>query len=178
MKKFISLFLSICLLTVCLVFNSTEAQASASYDKAYAAKTLAVKSSPGTSYKTLGKIKKGKVVKVYGGVPVGKDQDDWYSYQQFGFSKIKYKNKYAYVKTDDLKFAKPFNWAPGVKSAVMKSVKKNQYVTKRDKIKLVKMAGTGKKGSPGMYIMYIKMDGKGEWMSLINIDCKTGWYHG
>lgn len=56
-------------------------------------KTLVVKSSPGTSYQTLGKIKDGTVVKVYRGVPVGKDQDDWYSYQQFGFSKIKYKNK-------------------------------------------------------------------------------------
>lgn len=38
MNKIISLIVSICLLTVCFVFKSTEAQASASYDKAYAAK--------------------------------------------------------------------------------------------------------------------------------------------
>ncbi|MGG1397305.1 hypothetical protein ABE288_05665 [Bacillus salipaludis] len=176
MKKFISVFTGICLLLLCFAINSTEAQA-ASYDKAYAAKTLVVKSSPGTSYKTLGKIKAGQSVKVYGGVPIGKDQGDWYSYQQYGWSKIKYKSKYAYVKTHQLRFVNPYNWAPGIKSKTIKEIKKN-YVSKHDKTKLVKLAGSGKKGSSGMYTMFIKFNGKGEWSQLVVINCKTGWYHG
>ncbi|WP_158555986.1 cell division site-positioning protein MapZ family protein [Peribacillus glennii] len=156
-----------------LAFNSTEAQAS-SYDKAYAAKTLSVKSSPGTSYKTLGKINAGATVKVYGGVPIGKDQGDWYSYQQYGWSKIKYKNKYAYVKTHELSFANPYNWAPGVKSKIIKEIEK-EYVSKKDKTKLVK---SGVTGNQGYYTMYIRFDGKGDWHQLVVINCKTGWYHG
>ncbi|MFD0048913.1 hypothetical protein ACFVHQ_06220 [Actinomycetes bacterium NPDC127524] len=169
MKKIISLFVSVCLLTLCVAINSSEAKA-ASYDKSYAAKTLTVKLQAGTSYKTLGKIKEGTIVKVYGGVPVGKDQDDWYSYQQYGWSKIKYKNKYAYVKTHELHFADPYSWAPGVKTRTINDIKKN-YVGKKDKTKL-------EKSSLGFYIMYIQIDGKGGWHSLVNINCKTGWYHG
>ncbi|MGJ7913106.1 cell division site-positioning protein MapZ family protein [Neobacillus sp. LXY-1] len=177
MKKLFAFLVATCLLALSFSFNLTEADA-AGYDKAYAAKTLVVKSSPGSSYKTLGEIKAGHLVEVYGGVAVGKDQDNWYSYQQYGFSKIKYNNKYAYVKTDDLRFADPFNWAPGVKSEVIKSVYNNQYVTKQDKIKLVKLADSSKKGSPGFYTMYVQQNGKGKWIELITINCKTGWYHG
>ncbi|MFD0826386.1 cell division site-positioning protein MapZ family protein [Neobacillus sp. M.A.Huq-85] len=173
MKKSISAFTSICLLILCFAINTTEAQA-ASYDKAYAAKTLVVKSSPGTSYKTLGKIKAGQTVKVYGGVPIGKDQGDWYSYQQYGWSKIKYKNKYAYVKTHQLSFANPYNWVPGIKSKTIKEIKKN-YVSKKDKTKLVK---SGVTANQGFYTMFIKMNGKGKWQQLVVINCKTGWYHG
>lgn len=102
----------------------------ATYDKAYAAKTLVVKSSAGTSYKTLGKIKAGQIVKVYGGVPIGKDQSKWYSFQQYGWSKIKYKSRYAYVKIHELTFANPYNWVPCIKSKTIKKINKN-YVSKK-----------------------------------------------
>jgi uncharacterized protein YgiM (DUF1202 family) len=46
------------------------------YDKATAAKSLVVKASAGSSYKTVGNIKAGQAVEVYGGVPVGTDQGD------------------------------------------------------------------------------------------------------
>lgn len=174
MKKIISLFTSIFLLALCLAFNSTEAQA-ASYDKAYAAKTLVVKSSPGSSYKTIGKIKAGSTVHVYGGVPIGKDQDNWYAYQQYGFSKIKYKNKYAYVKVDDLSFANPYNWAPGVKSMVIKDNLSLHYISKHDKIKFVK---SDINNSQGFYTMYIQFNGKGKWVYHVTVNCKTGWFHG
>ncbi|WP_075982992.1 cell division site-positioning protein MapZ family protein [Bacillus massilinigeriensis] len=173
MKKFISFFVSICLLTLGLTFNSTDVQA-ASYDKAYAAVALVVKSSPGTSYKTLGKIKAGQTVYVYGGVPIGKDQGNLPSYKQYGWSKIKYKNKYAYVKTHQLSFANPYNWAPGIKTRVINEIKK-EYVSKKDKTKLVKSNVTS---NQGFYTMYIQFDGKGKWYQLVTINCKTGWYHG
>lgn len=173
MKKVISLIITISLLTFFMAFHSTEAQA-ASYDKAYAAKTLTVKSSPGTSYKTLGKIKSGTSVKVYGGVPIGKDQDDWYSYQQYGWSKIKYKNKYAWVKAHELSYANPYNWVPGIKTKTINEIKKD-YVSNKDKIKLEKSDITG---NMGYYVMYVQFNGKGKWNYLVSINCKTGWYHG
>ena len=43
-------------------------------DQANATKSLVVKSSPGISYNTLGTIKSGTTVEIYGGVPVGIDQ--------------------------------------------------------------------------------------------------------
>ncbi len=156
-----------------VLVNSTDSQA-ASYDKAYASKTLTVKSSPGTSYKTLGKIKVGSIVKVYGGVSIGKDQGDWYSYQQYGWSKIKYKNKTAWVKAHELNFSNPYSWVPGIKTKTLKEVNKN-YVSKGDKTKLVK---SNVSAGQGYYIYYIKIGGKGEWSQLVVINCKTGWYHG
>ncbi|OPJ62597.1 cell division site-positioning protein MapZ family protein [Clostridium oryzae] len=173
MKKIIPLLLSICLLTLCLTFNSTEAQA-ASYDKAYAAESLTVKSSAGTSYKTLGTINAGTTVKVYGGVAIGKDQNDWYSCKQYGWSKIKYKNKYAWVKTHELSFANPYSWVPGIKSKTINKIMKD-YVSKKDKTKLEKSYVSS---NQGYYTLYIKFNGKGEWNQLVVINCKTGWYHG
>lgn len=173
MKKIISLFVSICLVMVCSTFNSIEAQA-ASYDKAYAAKSLVVKSSAGTSYKTLGTIKAGQTVQVYGGVPIGKDQSNWPSFKQYGWSKIKFKNKYAYVKTQELSFADPYSWVPGIKSKTIKEIEKN-YVSAKDKTKLEK---SNVSANQGYYTMYIKFDGKGDWHKLVVINCKTGWYHG
>ncbi|MED3561168.1 hypothetical protein [Bacillus xiapuensis] len=61
---------------------------------------------------------------------------------------------------------------------MIKSVYNNKYVSKHDKIKIVKYADSGKKGSPGFYVMHVQQNGKGEWFELININCKTGWYHG
>ncbi|USK62298.1 cell division site-positioning protein MapZ family protein [Peribacillus asahii] len=173
MKKNISLFVSICLLMFCFAFNSTEAQA-ASYEKAYAAETLVVKSSPGTSYKTLGKIKVGSTVNVYGAVAVGKDQEDWYSYQQYGWSKIKYKKKYAWVKTHELSFADPYKWTPGIKTKTINQIKKD-YVSKNDKTKLEK---SGVTANQGFYTFYVQVNGKGKWHYVVTINCKTGWYHG
>lgn len=149
--------------------SKLEAQA-VNYDKAYAPKTLTVKASPGTSYKTLGKIKPGSAVKVYGGVSQGKDQYDWFEYQKYGWSKIKYKNKFAWVKTDDLHFVDPWNWVPGIKTKTINDIKK-RTMNKNDKYKLEKSDGI-------YYVMYIKREGKGKWQYFITINCKTGWYHG
>lgn len=147
-------------------------------DIAYAAQTLVVKSSPGTSYKTLGTIKPGELVKVYGGVPVGLDQGNLGGAAQFGFSKILFNNQYAYVITYQLKFADPYNWAPGVESDVINSVYANGYVSKSDKIKLVESASSSQNGSAGFYTMYVQRNGTGNWIELVTINCKTGWYHG
>ncbi|MGG0655813.1 cell division site-positioning protein MapZ family protein [Rummeliibacillus pycnus] len=173
MKKIISIFTGVCLLLFFISTNATTSQA-ISYDKAYANQTIVVKSSPGTSYKTIGKIKAGSVVKVYGGVAIGKDQYDWPSYKQYGWSKIKYKNKTAYVKTSQLSFANPYAWAPGIKTKTLNEIKKN-YVSKGDKTKLEKAYVTD---GQGYYIYYIKYGGKGSWIQLEVINCKTGWYHG
>ncbi|MCM2534323.1 hypothetical protein NDK43_20655 [Neobacillus pocheonensis] len=155
-----------------------NASGSMDEDKAYAAQTLVVKSSPGTSYKTLGVIKPGQLVKVYGGVAVGWDQENWIGAMQFGWSKILFNNQYAYVITSQLKFTDPYNWAPGIKSNVINSVYANGYVSKSDKIKLVELSGSSKNGSPGFYTMYVQQNGKGNWIELVTINCKTGWYHG
>jgi uncharacterized protein YgiM (DUF1202 family) len=175
MKKVISVFVSICLMALFVAFNSTEAQA-ASYDKAYAAKTLVVKASPGTSYKTLGKIKAGTIVKVYGGVPIGKDQGNWYSYQQYGWSKIKYKNKYAWVKTQELKFANPYNWAPGIKDRFENELVKQGYARSKKSIRYKKgYIFPGTKGQ-GFYRVYTDLSGP--YYPVVNVNVKTGWYHG
>ncbi|HWL26653.1 MAG TPA: cell division site-positioning protein MapZ family protein [Ureibacillus sp.] len=142
----------------------------ASYDKAYAAESLVVKSSPGASYKTVGKIEVGTVVKVYGAVPIGKDQGNASTAEQYGWSKIKYKNKTAWVATYKLSFADPYKWTPGVKTKTINDIKKN-YVSKNDKVKL-------EKSGLGYYAMYVQINGKGEWHYLVTINCKTGWYHG
>lgn len=158
---------------VTLMFTGNMKSQAASYDKAYASQSLTIKKSPGTSYGTLGKINSGTSVKVYSGVPIGKDQENWYSYQQYGWSKIKYGKKYGWVKTHELTFINPYSWVPGIKSKTIKDIKKTQNITKQDKIKLVKS-----KYEVNFYVMYIKFDGKGKWLPLENINCKTGWYHG
>ncbi|MBK3496344.1 hypothetical protein JFL43_16050 [Viridibacillus sp. YIM B01967] len=152
--------------------NATDAQA-ASYDKAYASKTLTVKASAGTSYKTLGKIKVGKLVKVYGGVEIRNDQYNLSSAEQYGWSKIKYNNKTAYVRTHELNFSDPFKWAPGVKDRVYKSIKKNDYAPKGTPSKFVKSYAIG---GIGYYSFMVKDDGK--WYQVVYINCKTGLYHG
>lgn len=174
MKKKISLFVSICLMLLCFAANSTEAK-TVSYDKAYAAKTLVVKEYPGTSYKTVGSIKVGSLVKVYGAVYPGWDQKNLSDAQWFGWSKIIYKNKYAYVITNQLKFANPYNWVPGVYSEDMNSIYNYPGTTKKDKFKLVKY---GTINTQGIYVVYIQRNGKGSWQEFVNVNCKTGWYHG
>lgn len=172
MKRTVSYLVAIGII-LSLLFSSNINSQAASYDKAYASKNLTVKVSPGTSYKTLGKIKLGTSAKVYSGVPIGKDQENWYSYQQYGWSKIKYGKKYGWVKTHDLTFTNPYSWVPGIKSKTIKDIKKNQNVSKKDKTKLVRS-----KYETNFYVMYIKFDGNGKWYPFVNINCKTGWYHG
>lgn len=174
MKKIILLFTSIFVLTLCVAFNFANAQ-TLTYDKATAAKILTVKSSPSQTSRTLGKLKVGTPIQVYGGVPVGTDQYNWYGYQQYGYSKIKYGKTYGYVPAYQLKFANPYNWAPGVYTSVMKSLYANHYVSKKDTIRLYK---GGVYANQGIYDMDIKRNGKGDWIPWLGINCKTGWYHG
>lgn len=143
------------------------------YDKATAAKSLVVKASPGTSYKTVGNIKVGQAVQVYGGEPIGWDQDDWGTARQYGWSKIKYKNQYAYVKTYELKFADPYNWAPGVKAEFEASLAESGYVESMDTIRYEKSGIYGNQGYLSVYAEY-----EGVEYRIVSVNVKTGWYHG
>lgn len=178
MKKASLIFMSICLLMLCLTFNAADAttKKAKNYDNARASKTIVVRQYPGDIYKSLGKLKSGTAVKVYDGEPAGWDQDDWYGYQMYGWNKIKYKNKWGYVKTHELKFSSPHNWVPRVKERTLKEIKE-EYVGKKDKTKLKKLK-LDKGDTIGYYQMYIQYNGKGKWYPLVSINCKNGWYHG
>ncbi|MBU3188318.1 hypothetical protein K9O30_02925 [Clostridium bowmanii] len=147
-------------------------------DKANAAIALVVKSLPGMVYKTLGTIKAGTAVGVYGGVPVGMDQDDWYGYQQYGWSKIKYGNVYAWVKTHELRFANPYNWAPGIKEKFENDIVKQGYA--RDKTSIhYKIYELNKlpAGTIGAESYQVYTDVSGQ-QCVVIVNVKTGWYHG
>ena len=144
-----------------------------SYDKACAANSLVVKSLPGTSYGTLGTIKAGTTVEVYDGVPIGMDQGDWYSYQQYGWSKIKYENEYAWVKTDELEFDNPYNWVPGIKEKFENKMVEEGYALTKTSIQY-KNAYAGDTGS-GFYQVYTDLYGQN---CVVTVNVKTGWYHG
>src|SRR5690606_13629493 len=169
MKKLTILLMALVFIGSIFVINNENAQA-ADFEKAFAKKTILVKSAPGESYKTLGKLKAKTSVKVYGGVPIGKDQENLSAADQYGWSKIMYKDKYAYVPTHDLKFENPSAWAPGVKAKAIAEIKE-QFVSKNDKIRLVY-------DKDSYYEMFIQKDGKGEYQYLVYINCKTGWWHG
>lgn len=141
-----------------------------SYDKAYASKALDVKSSPGEPYKTLGTIETGTTVEVYGGVPIGQDQGDWFSYQQYGWSKIKYKNEYGWLKTHDLIFSDPYAWAPGIKEKFENDIVTQGYAHKKESIRYVR--GTYQ----GFYSVYTDVSGPER--PVVSVNAKTGWYHG
>lgn len=145
-------------------------------DKANAATSLVLKSSPGGPYKTLGTIKAGTAVEVYGGVPTGMDQGNWYGYQQYGWSKIKYKNVYAWVKTHELRFANPYNWAPGIKEKFENDIVKQGYANTKTSIqyKIYKKLPAGAIGA-GFYQVYTDVSGQN---CIVNVNVKTGWYHG
>jgi len=148
------------LLSFSVLFSANTIHSHAiNYDKAFATKTLTVKADAGASYKSLGKINKRSVVKVYGAVAVGKDQSKWTGAAQYGWSKIKFKGRTAYVKTSELDFEDPYKWTPGVKQKVLKSLKHYKFV----------------KLYPGLYTCKVKINGK--WMNYVIVDCKTGWYH-
>lgn len=156
---------------VILIWSGVQVNASAAtYDKAKTAKQVKAYKKAGTSYKVLYTIPKGKVIKVTGGVAVGVDQGNLASYQQFGFSKITYKNKTAYVKTTDLRFTKPYNWAPGIKK------KANAYAKTYAEGGPYRFVKSGKYKTAGNYQVQIKFDGS--WYTIGGINCKTGWAHG
>lgn len=164
MKKFI-----MAIMVLVLAFSVVELNASAvSYDKAKTAKTVKVYQKPGTSYKVLRKIPKGKSVKVTGGVAVGWDQENYYSFQQFGFSKIMYNNKVGYVKSDDLNYTNPSKWAPGIKK------KANAYAKTYADGGKYRFVLESKKSI--MYSVQVKFGGKWQYIGVVN--CKTGWAHG
>lgn len=145
-------------------------------DKAKAATALVVKSSAGTSYKTLGTIKAGTAVEVYGGISSGLDQGDWYGYQMYGWSKIKYGNGYAWVKTHELRFANPYNWAPGIKEKFENDIVKQGYANSKTSIqyKIYKDTPHIDIGA-GVYQVYTDVSGQ---QCVVNVNVKTGWYHG
>lgn len=161
----------VALLALALVFsiipNNTSA---ATYDKATTVKKIKVYQKAGTSYKMLFTVAKGKSVKVIGGVAIGSDQGKLASYQQFGFSKISYKNKTGYVKTSDLNYKNPYQWAPGVKK---KAVTYAKHYAKGNTYRFIK-SGTYK--TVGNYQVQVKFEGK--WQTIGGINCKTGWVHG
>lgn len=159
------------LLTLALLFSFVQTQAFAkSYDKATAVKTIKVYQKAGTSYRVLFTVAKGKSVKVIGGVAIGSDQGKLASYQQFGFSRISYKNKIGYVKTDDLRYKNPYQWAPGIKK---KAVAYAKYYAEGKAYRFIK-SGTYK--TVGNYQVQVKF--KGKWQTIGGINCKTGWAHG
>ncbi len=169
MKKLTILLMALVFIGSIFVINNENAQA-ADFEKAFAKKTILVKSAPGESYKTLGKLKAKTSVKVYGGVPIGKDQENASTADQYGWSKIMYKGKYAYVPTHELKFEHPSAWTPGVKAKAIAEIKE-QFVSKNDKIRLVYDRNS-------YYEVFIQKEGKGEYQYLVYINCKTGWWHG
>ena len=149
------------------------------YDKAYASKDLIVKSEPNVSSRTLETIKKDITIKVYGGVPVGTDQGNFYGCDQYGWSKIKYNNNDAWVKTYELKFADSYNWAPGVKEDFENKIIKQGYANKKSSIRY-------KRGDGGPYIpngegvleVFTDVNTGSNPNPVVNVDVKTGWYHG
>lgn len=143
------------------------------YDKATATKDFIVKASPAKSAKTVGNIKAGQAVQVYGGVPTGEDPDQVYTVNQYGWSKIKYNNKYAYVITYELKFADPYNWAPGVKVEFEASLEKSGYVESMDTIRYERAGISGNQGYLAVYAEY-----EGVEYRIVSVNVKTGWYHG
>ncbi|WP_157764750.1 stalk domain-containing protein [Solibacillus sp. R5-41] len=144
------------------------------FDSAFALDTIDIKSSPGEIYDTIGVISDGANVKVVGGVPTGYDQEDWYSYEMYGWSKIQYEGLTGWVATHNLSFQNPYNWVPGIKDNTLNQLKK-EFVGKSDKFKLVEAGAFNGVGSLEFYVQY---DGVGQWYRVVSINPKTGWYHG
>lgn len=146
------------------------------YDKAYAPKNIIVKSEPCVSSVTLETIKTGTMIKVYGGVPIGTDQGNFSGAQQYGWSKIMYNNSDAWVKTGDLTFADSYNWAPGIKEKFEDDIVKQGYANNKSSIRYSREVGGPyiPKGE-GVYRVYTDVSGANP---VVNVDVKTGWYHG
>lgn len=144
------------------------------FDKAFAKKSVVLKTSPGEIYGAVGVIPVGASVKVTGGVPTGYDQDDWISADMYGWSKVKYDGKVGWVPTHDLAFENPYNWAPGIKDKVIKEIT-SLYVDKTDQYRLVQ---SGSYDSVGFYELQVQINGTGQWYYVVTINAKTGWWHG
>lgn len=141
-------------------------------DLANATKSIVVKSLPGTSYKTLGTIKNGTTVEVYGGVPSGIDQGNWAEAQKYGWSEIKYENKYAWVDTSDLKFNNPLSWAPGIKEKFEKQLIANGDARTKEEIHY---KNPSIYANEGFYEVFTDLYGTNH---VTNVNVKTGWCHG
>lgn len=139
----------------------------AAYDPATATKTLVVYDDPGTSYTELGKIKANTPLKIYGAVAIGQDQKNWPTYKQYGWSRITYNQKSGYVKTYQLHFKYPQHWTPGVKTKVIKSLRKNNYIGE-----------TYRTVYSGNSLYSVEIPYKGSWKYVVTANCKTGYYHG
>lgn len=144
------------------------------FDKAFTTDTIAIKSSPGEIYDTIGVIPARSNVKVVGGVPIGYDQEDWSGYEMYGWSKVKYEGLTGWVATHDLVFQNPYSWAPGIKDKTLNKIKKD-YVGKNDKIKLVE---SDVFNGAGLIEFYVQINGVGQWYPVVSINPKNGWYHG
>lgn len=144
------------------------------FDSAIALETIDIKSSPGEIYSTIGVISTGSNVNVVGGVPAGYDQDDWYGYEKYGWSKVQYEGLTGWVATHHLSFQNPYSWAPGIKDSTLNQLKM-EFVGKNDQFKLVE-AGTF--NGVGSLEFYVQFDGVGQWYRVVSVNPKTGWYHG
>ncbi|MEG0385842.1 MAG: stalk domain-containing protein [Solibacillus sp.] len=144
------------------------------FDSAIALDTIDIKSSPGEIYSTIGVIPADANVKVVGGVPFGYDQEDWYSHEKYGWSKIQYEGLTGWVATHNLSFQNPYSWAPGIKDNTLNQLQK-EFVGKGDKFKLVE---AGAFNGVGSLEFYVQFDGVGQWYRVVSINPKTGWYHG
>lgn len=143
-------------------------------DYATTTQYLELKNYPGTSYETVGFVGANSKVEVIGGEPIGLDQYNWISADTYGWSEIKYNGQKGWVPTHELVFVDPYNWVLGVKDKTLNEIK-NKYVSSNDKIKLEKSKVYG---SQGRYELLVQRDGTGEWVYVVTINCKTGWYHG
>lgn len=161
--------LSTLLISSALLTTFSANANAASYDKATTSKKVNVYQKAGTSYKILYTIPKGKAVKVIGAKSQGDDQANWFTYQYFAFSKVTYKNKKGYIKTDDLRFKHPYAWSPGIKKI---ADAQGKFSADGKKYRLVK---SGTYLTQGHYYIQIKQDGK--WFTRNGINCKTGMIH-
>lgn len=175
MKKLLSSVAGLCVLIMCLNFNSASAQ-STNYDSATATRNIVFKEYPGEIYYTIGTIKKGAKVKIFDATGMGWDQVNSSSADTYGWSQVKYNGMWGYVKTHELKFSSPYKWTPYMKERTLNQINE-EYVGKKDKTKLVKVK-LDKGQTIGYYAMYVQLNGKGKWNYLVTINCKTGWYHG
>ncbi|GEK35064.1 hypothetical protein [Kurthia sibirica] len=108
------------------------------------------------------------MVKVIGAVSEGKNHQNAVQAELFGWSKINYKARIAYIATHNLAFVNPYKWSPGVEKKVVASLQKNRgYNTKTWRLK---------KSSVGYYYAQEKVNGI--WYNAVYINCKIGYDHG
>lgn len=70
----------------------------------------------------------------------------------------------------------PYEWAPGIKEKVEKSVLENGYVDSLERITFKKSQIDGGKSNQGYYELWGISNGK--YQCIVYVNCKTGEYHG